>query len=116
MPAVANKTTFSNVVHTTSGGSCEWLPHVDKLILEMLANRTPPTCIQANIFAMSRVLHSEIDIVRELPSVKHIKSLRTVLSTVKKRHWRHINWVMPKIGNSSIWMKCLDTKYQLSMW
>ncbi len=33
---------------------------------------------------MSRVLHSEIDIVRELPSVKHIKSLRTVLSTVTK--------------------------------
>jgi hypothetical protein len=84
MPAVANKTTFSNVVHTTSGGSCEWLLHVDKLILEMLANCTPPTCIQANIFAMSRVLHLEMDIVRELPSVKHIKSLRTVLSTVTK--------------------------------
>ena len=68
---------LTNVVHTTSGGSCEWLPHVDKLILEMLANRTPPMCIQANIFAMSRVLHLEIDIVRELPSLKHIKSLRT---------------------------------------
>ncbi len=84
MPAVANETTFSNIVHTTSGGSCKWLPHVDKLILEMLANRTPPTCIQANIFAMLRVLHLEIDIVRELPSVKHIKSLRMILSTVMK--------------------------------
>ena len=38
--------------HTISGGTCEWLPHVDKLIIEMLANRTPPMCIQANIFAM----------------------------------------------------------------
>ncbi len=75
---------LTNIVHTTSGGSCEWLLHVDKLILEMLVNCTPPTCIQANIFAMSRVLHLEIDIVRELPSVKHIKSLRTVLSTVTK--------------------------------
>jgi hypothetical protein len=75
---------LTNVACTTSGGHCEWLPHVDTLILEMLANRTPPTCIQANIFAMTRVLHSEIDIVRELPSLKHIKSLRTVLSTITK--------------------------------
>ncbi len=42
MPAVANKTTFSNIVHTTSGGSCKWLPHVAKLILEMIANHTHP--------------------------------------------------------------------------
>ena len=31
----------------------------------MLANRTPPSCIQANIFAMSQVLQSEQDIVKE---------------------------------------------------
>ena len=92
---------LTNVVHTTSGGHCEWLPHVDKLIIEMLANRTPPTCIQANIFAMARVLHSDIDIVRELPSLKHIKSLRTVLSTITKtlaayvlghaRNWKQLH-------------------------
>ena len=84
-------------IHTASGGTCEWLPHVDKLIIEMLANRTPPTCIQANILAMSRVLHSELDIVRELPSVQHIKSMRTVLSTITKtlaayRLGRATNW------------------------
>ena len=66
------------------GGTCEWLPHIDKLIIEMLANRTPPTCIQANIFAMSRALHSKQDIVRELPSVQHIKNMRTVLSIITK--------------------------------
>jgi hypothetical protein len=64
---------------TDLGGHSEWLPHVDKLILEMLANRTPPSCIQANIFAMSRVLQPEQDIVKELPSLNHIKNLRTVL-------------------------------------
>jgi hypothetical protein len=64
---------------TKLGAHSEWLPHVDKLILEMLANRTLPSCIQANIFAMSQVLQPEQDIVKELSSLKHIKKLRTVL-------------------------------------
>ena len=45
----------------------------------MLANRTLTSCIQANIFAMSRVLQPEQDIVKELPSLKHIKNMRTIL-------------------------------------
>jgi hypothetical protein len=69
---------------TNSGGYTEWLPHVDKLILELLANQTPPSCIQANIFAMSRVINSEQDIVKDLPSLKHIKNLRTVLLYITK--------------------------------
>ena len=60
------------------------MPHVDKLILEMLSNRTPPTCIQANIYAMSRWLLPNHDVVIELPSLKHIKNLRTVLCLVTK--------------------------------
>ena len=75
---------LTNDACTTTGGHCEWLLHVDKLILKMLANRTPPTCIQANIFATTRVLHLEIGIVRELPSLKHIKSLQTVLAIIMK--------------------------------
>jgi hypothetical protein len=57
--------------------------------------------IQANIFAMSRFLHSELNIVRELPSLKHIKIMRTVLSTVTTtlsayrlghaRNWRQLH-------------------------
>eukprot|EP00956_Cyclotella_meneghiniana_P021473 scaffold39185_cov65-Cyclotella_meneghiniana.AAC.1 len=62
----------------------EWLPHVDKLILEMLTNRTPPTCIQANLVAMAEVLCPGMNLVRELPSLKHIKDLRTTLYTVTK--------------------------------
>ncbi len=68
----------------SSGAHAEWLPAVDKLILEMLSNRTPPTCIQANIYAMARVLHPDVDVVKELPSVKHIKNLRTVLLHITK--------------------------------
>ena len=66
--------------------TCEWLPHVDKLTIDMLVNCTPPTCLRllANIFIVLRVLHSNLNIVRELPSIQHIKSMRTVLSTITK--------------------------------
>ena len=57
------------------GKHAEWLSHVDKLILEMLLNRTPPACIQANIYAMAKNVHPDIDIIQELPSLKHIKNL-----------------------------------------
>jgi hypothetical protein len=76
----SNRPTFL----TNSGGYTEWLPHVDKLILELLANQTPPSCIQAIIFAMSRVIHPEQDIVKDLPSLKHTKNLRMVLLYITK--------------------------------
>ena len=99
---------------TDLGGHSEWLPHVDKLILEMLANRTPPSCIQANIFAMSRVLQPEQDIVKELPSLNHIKNLRTVCC-ITRRLLRLIGWVMRKIGINYIPMKLQDAKSPLLM-
>lgn len=66
------------------GAHAEWEPHVDKLIMEMLVNRTPPTCIQANIFAMARVLFPEVDVVLELPSLRHIQKMRTATGTCGK--------------------------------
>lgn len=57
---------------------------MDKLILEMLSNRTPPTCVQANIYAVAKTLFPDIDTVKELPSLKHIKNLRTTLWLVTK--------------------------------
>ncbi|KAL3779114.1 hypothetical protein ACHAWO_005927 [Cyclotella atomus] len=73
------------VPNKSSGGKhAEWLPHVDKLIMEMLANRTPPTCIQANIYAMAQAIFPDYDIVKEIPSLKHIKNLRTAMYTVAK--------------------------------
>ncbi len=62
----------------------EWGPLVDKLILEMLANRTPPTCIQSNILAVADTILPEKQVVEELPCVKHIRDMRVVLKTVSK--------------------------------
>ena len=50
----------------------------------MLANRTPPSCIQANIYAMARTCFPQQDIVLDLPSLRHIKYLRTTLSLITK--------------------------------
>jgi len=62
----------------------KWLPEVDKLMMEMLANRTPPSCIQANLLAMAKTLTPGQDLVKEIPSIKHIRNLRTVLLTTTK--------------------------------
>ena len=67
-----------------TGAHAEWMTHVDKLILEILPNCTPPNCIQANIYAMSCWLLPNDDVVIELPILKHIKNLRTFLCLVKK--------------------------------
>lgn len=81
----------------SSGAHAEWLLSVDKLILEMLLNRTPPTCIQVNMYAMAQVLHPNIDIVKELPSVKRIKNLRTVLLYITKL------LAAFRLGNAKVW-------------
>ena len=61
-----------------------WKPHVDKLVLEMLYHRTPPTCIRANIVSASLTFMPSADIVKEVPSLSHIRNLRTVLLTITK--------------------------------
>ena len=50
----------------------------------MRSYRTPPTCIQANIYAMSCWLFPNPNVVIELQSLKHIKNLRTMLCLVTK--------------------------------
>ena len=62
----------------------QWMPHVDKLIVEMLANRTPAPSIQKNILAMACVIHPNLNIVHELPSLKHIRNMRTILLSTSK--------------------------------
>ena len=61
-----------------------WKYHVEKLILEMLANRTPPSSIQANIVSFCSHILPGQDVVEELPCVKHIRDMRTVQLTVAK--------------------------------
>ena len=65
-------------------GNMQWKPQVDKLCIEMLANRTPPTCIQANIVAVAHTICPNMKIVEELPSLKHIRHLGTVLSQLTR--------------------------------
>ena len=78
-------------------GNMQWKPEVDKLCLEMLANRTPPTCIQSNILAMAKVMSPNVDIVNELPSLKHIRSLGTVLSQLSR------TLAAMRLGNAKEW-------------
>ena len=79
------------------GKHAEWLPHVDKLVIEMLANRTPPSCIQANLYAMAKVIFPNDIVVKELPSLKYIKDLRIPLYTVTKTLAAH------RLGNAVNW-------------
>ena len=60
----------------------EWGPMVNKLVIDMLANRTPSTCIQSNILAVSSALFPTRQVIQELPCVKHIRDMRVVLKTV----------------------------------
>ncbi len=57
---------------------------MDKLILEMHANRISPTCIQANIYAIAYATYPDRNVERELPSLKHIKNRRAVLALCEK--------------------------------
>ena len=61
-----------------------WRFHVEKLILEMLANRTPPSLIQANIVSFCSHFLPGYDVIKELPCVKHIRNMRTAQLTVAK--------------------------------
>ena len=66
------------------GGHDEWKPHVDKLILEMLSNRTPPSCIPSNILACAKCFLPNSNVVKELPCVKYIRELRDVMKILTR--------------------------------
>ena len=66
------------------GGHMEWTIEVDKLVMELLANQCPPTSIQACILVMARSLIPGHDVVRELPCLKTIRNMRTVVLRVAK--------------------------------
>jgi hypothetical protein len=63
----------------------EWSVGLDKVVMELLANRTPPTCIQTNLLAMARVFHPGQDVaVKELPCLETIRNMRAVLLCTTK--------------------------------
>ncbi len=62
----------------------EWTIGVDKLVMEMLANRCPPTSIQACILVMARLLSQQRDVACELLCLKTIRNMRTVMLQTTK--------------------------------
>ena len=60
----------------------EWNTNTDKLILNWLANRTPPSCIRVNLISMALATNPNFEVVKEIPCVRHIQVLCTVLSGV----------------------------------
>ncbi len=62
----------------------EWTTAVEKLILEMLANRTSPSTIQKSILSFCRNILPNLDIAKKLPCRKHIQDMQTVQLIVAK--------------------------------
>ena len=62
-------------------------PSVGTFILEWLTNRTPPQCIRDNIVSMALALNPHSNIVKEIPCVKYIQDLRSVLALLTNA-WR----------------------------
>jgi len=79
------------------GGHMEWTVELDKLVMELLANRCLLTSIQACILVMARSLSPEHDVVRELPCLKTIRNMRTVVLRVSK------TLAALRIGKSPTW-------------
>ena len=60
----------------------EWNTNSDKLILNWLSNCTPPFCIRVNLLLMALAIDPKFEVVKEIPCVRHIQVLHTVLSNV----------------------------------
>jgi hypothetical protein len=66
------------------GNPKAWDPIVTQLVIEMLAQRTPLSCIAANILSVVKLLVPNLPIVEELPSKRFAQECRTVLLYVTK--------------------------------
>ena len=58
----------------------EWNTNDDKLILNWLTNRTQPSYIQVNLLLMALAINPNFEVVKDIPCVRHIQVLLTVLS------------------------------------
>ena len=69
-------------IHLGNRWHMEWSTNYDMLILNWLANRTPPSCYQVNLLSMVLAINTNFELVKEIPCVRHIQVLHTVLSAV----------------------------------
>ena len=65
-----------------TGEHMEWNTNSNKLIINWLTNRTPPSCIRVNLLSMALAINPNFEVVKEIPCVLHIQVLSTVLSDV----------------------------------
>ena len=75
---------FRYVKVTKTGKPKTWGPVVTQLVVEMLANGTPPSAISANILSVCKLLIPDAPIIDELPSIRFVRSCRTVLLHLAK--------------------------------
>ena len=55
-----------------------------QLVIELLANRTPPSCISGNILAVAKIILPNYECITELPSIAFIRRCRGTLSYLTK--------------------------------
>ena len=73
-------TSFNLFVYIeTSGVYVEFNINSDKLILEWLANCTPPSCIQVNILSMAMDTYHNSEVANMIPGIKYIKNMCSAL-------------------------------------
>ena len=60
----------------------EWNTNSDKLILNWLSNCTPPSCIQVKLLSIALAINPNFEVAKEIPCVRHIQFICTVLSHV----------------------------------
>ena len=75
----------------------EWTVQCKKLVIKLLANRVPPTSIQASILAMARSFFHGHDIVHELPCLKRLQSMRSTLL------WTTKSLAAFRLGSADSW-------------
>jgi len=86
------------------GGHMEWTVRCDKLVIKLLANRVPPTSIQASILAMARSFFHGGDIVHELPCLKSIGIMRSALL------WTTKSLAAYRLGSADSWKQLHTNK------
>ena len=61
-----------------------WDHIVTQLVVEMLAHRTPPSCVAPNILSVAKLLMPNATIIHELPSDRFVRYCRSVLLLMTK--------------------------------
>eukprot|EP00986_Skeletonema_menzelii_P003022 scaffold889_cov173-Skeletonema_menzelii.AAC.1 len=82
-PKVIQKTWIKNP-NGKKGGAKAWPHHIVLLIMEWLSNRTPPSCISANILSLCSNIMPSVNIALELPTTPYIRTVRSLLVVVTK--------------------------------